>query len=259
MKVVHKLFLGLLFFTFAGGLLPIFAQNTQYSDYQFQQDQYRKSYATYQLFLKDYQSDPSLNNEQKAFVAAKEAIKFRESTLSHYFWWQAETLKATKLDLPLIDKTISELDSLGQYHYSQSQESSLLATKTDLTKFTKDNRKKVSELDLMTVKAQVVLKLSRLIQFQVDIKRGYDYLVRSLPDQSTNLIIKNGLEQISSNATTANELIEKLTTDVKNLDLSEKRESQFYEKSIETMIQIKSLQSRSIDIIIELDTNYVAR
>ena len=72
-------------------------------------------------------------------------------------------------------------------------------------------------------------------------------------------MIKNGLEQISTNATAANTLIEKLTTQIKDLDLSEKRESQFYEKSIETMTQIKNLQSRSIDIIIELDTSYVAR
>jgi len=250
--------LGLFFFIFAGGFLPIFAQNTQYSDYQFQQDQYRKSYATYQLFLKDYLSDPSLNNEQKAIQAAKEVIKFRESTLSHYFWWQAEILKLTQTDLSLIHQTISQLDSLGQYHYSKSLESSLLATKTDLTKFTKDNRKRVVELDLMAVKAQVAMKLARLIQFQTDLKRGYDYLNRSLPNQ-TNLVIKNGLEQVSTNAATANDLIEKLTTQVKDLDLSEKRESQFYEKSIEIMTQIKSLQSRSIDIIIELDTNYVAR
>ena len=259
MIIVRKLVLGLLFFVLAGGVLPVLAQNTQYTDYQFQEDKYRKSYATYQLFLKDYLSDPSLNNEQNAIQAAREAIKYRESTLSHYFWWQAETLKATKLDLPLVHQTISDLDTLGKYHYSQSQDSQDIDTKTSLTRFTKANRKQTHDYDINAIKAQVVLKLTRLIQFQTDLKRGYDFLIRSLPDQDTNLVIKNGLEQISTNATAANTLIEKLTTQIKDLDLSEKRESQFYEKSIETMTQIKNLQSRSIDIIIELDTSYVAR
>lgn len=259
MIIVRKLILGLFFFVLAGGLLPVFAQNTQYSDYQFQQDLYRKNYATYQLYLKDYLSDSSLNNEQKAIQAAKDTLKYRESSLSHYYWWQAQTLKATNLALPLISQTISDLDSLGQYHYAQSQSSQDIDTKSSLTKFTKANRKQVNDLDLNATKAQVVIKLSRLVQFQNDLKRAYDYLNDKLETQKDNLTVKNGLEQVSSNATKANELIEKLIVSINTLDLSEIRQSQFFEKSVESMTTIKSLQSRSIDIIVELDTNYVAR
>lgn len=259
MIIVRKILLGLFFFTLAGGLLPIFAQNTQYSDYQFQQDLYRKNYATYQLFLKDYLSDSSLNNEQKAIQAAKEALKYRESTLSHFYWWQAEILNASQIDLPIVKQSISDLNTVGQYHYAQSQDTSLINTKSDLKKFTLDNRKQVDQYDIITVKSQVIIKLARLVQFQNDLKRAYDYLNDKLDAQKDILTVKNGLEQIFTNANKANELLEKLTVKINDLDLSELRQSQFFEKSVESMTIIKSLQSRSIDIIVELDTNYVAR
>ena len=71
----------LLFITSSGTLaqgLPIGRTENNLSDYQYQLDQYRINYAEYQLFKNDYENNPTLNNEQKAVLAAKRAIISRE-------------------------------------------------------------------------------------------------------------------------------------------------------------------------------------
>ncbi|MBI1871936.1 hypothetical protein HYS10_00800, partial [Candidatus Collierbacteria bacterium] len=110
---------------FAQGL-PVGRTGNNLSDYQYQLDQYRINYAEYQLFKKDYENNPTLNNEQKAVLAAKQAILSRELALAYFSFVMVDGLKSAEVDYPIVNKAIGDISTIGQFHFNQRQEAQKL-------------------------------------------------------------------------------------------------------------------------------------
>lgn len=247
-----------LFFLF-GFVGRVNAQTNYQSDYQFQLDQYRKNYAVYQLYRQDYLNHQTLANEQKAILASKDVLVSRELALANFYWLQSANLTSTKVDFPIVLQSISELNQIGQYHFDQSVAVTKIQTTEDLTNFTKESRKNISAYEGKTVRAQVVSKIAKLVQFQLEIKRAYDALLPLLEAKRSNLSVQNGLSQIESYSTQSNDLLLALSDNLTKLDINATRAEQVYEQASETLNQVRSLEQRLIDLIIELDTAHVQR
>lgn len=256
-----KRFIFLPLFVLSLLLVPLaYAQTTQQTDYQYQLDQYRKNYSQYQIYLRDYKDESSLNNEQKAITAAKDTLRSRELALAHYYWWQSELVQFTKVDLPVVKQAISDFNDIGQYHYQQLGLIDNIVTRADLTSYTKKNRKDVDKQQLAITKNQTAAKIAKIVSIQLDIKRAFDAIIPQLEStKSTNPSIQNGLDQVSDYSNQVNDLVNSLSEQTVKLDLDIKRAPQFFEDSTETLNQIHALQLKLINLIIELDTAYVAR
>lgn len=237
--------------------LPAGSQGNNLSDYQFQLDQYRTNYAEYQILKNDYQTNPTLNNEQKAVLSAKRTIASRELTLAYFTLVMIDSLKATGVDFPLVNSAMADLNTIGQFHFKESQDAANINTKADLSKFTADYLTATGLQEDNLARAQVALKIAKLIQIQNDAKRAYDSISATLQTQTDEPNVQNGIGQIQSYSQQINDQITALAQKATTTNLVTSNLSQFFDDSTAALVQIRALQSRLVNIIIELDTNYV--
>lgn len=243
---------------FAQGL-PVGRTGTNLSDYQYQLDLYRINYAEYQLLKKDFENNPTLNNEQKAVLAAKQAIVSRELALAYFSFVMVDGLKSAEVDYPVVNKAINDMSTIGQFHLSQSREAQKVVTKADITNFTKNYLEQVAKQKDIFAHAQVAGKIASLIHLQQEAKRAYDALLSRLETNMDNLNVQNGIGQIKSYSGQINDQIEALAKRTGEVNLENIDAQQFYDESGLVLSQIRTLQNRLINIIIELDTNYASR
>lgn len=254
---MKKTFLIIFAIFFLASVKVVIAQTTYLSDYNFQLDQYRKNYAEYTNFKKDYDERPTLNNEQKALLSAKQTIISRELAWANFFLVLSESIGKPAVNYPLTNKAISDLTSIANYHFGQASKASNIVTRSDLTLFTSEELAVLQTHLLPITQAQVANKLAQLIKFQIDAKTAYDSLLPKLESVKNEVAVKNGLDQVQTYSAQINQLIESLTKKTTDFNLDEGNQNQFYADITEEFKTIRSLQNRLVTIIIDLDTNYV--
>ena len=242
-------------FLFSAGV--VLAQSTYLSDYNFQLDQYRKNYAEYTNFKKDYDDRPTLNNEQKALLSARQAIISRELARANFYLVLSESIGKPEVNYPLITKTTTDLTGIANYHFGQAGKAGNIATRADLTNFTEEELTVLATHRLPVAQSQVANKLVQLIKFQVDAKTAYDSLVGRLEAVKNEVVVKNGLDQVQTYSAQINGQIEALAKKTTDFNLDQSNQNQFYEDTSQSLRQIRSLQNRLVSVIIDLDTNYV--
>ncbi len=242
---------------FFGLTRVIRAQNTHLSDYQYQVDQYRKNYAEYQNFKNDYNAHPTLNNEQKAILSAKQTIITRELAWASFVLVLSDTISNTLVTYPLTDKAVADLAAIAKYHFNQATVANTIVTRADLTTFTKNELKVTAGQRLALTQAQVASKLAQLIKFQVDTKTAYDFIFPKLDAVKDEVAVKNGLDQIQTLSGEINDQISALAKKTTDLNVDQFSSDQFYSDSSDTLILIRANINRLVNVIIDLDTNYV--
>lgn len=235
------------------------AQNTYSSDYQFQLDRYRKYYAEYQNFKSDYDAHPTLNNEQKAILAAKQTINARELAWGNYALMLSEMISSTGVNYPFTSKAISDLALMAKYYFSQGTASESIVTRADLTLFTKNELKNTSSYKLILAQAQVAGKVAQLIKFQTESAAAYNSILPKLEKLKAEVAVANGLEQIQTYGQEVNNQINSLSEKVSKIDSQQYSQDRIYSESSQTLRQIRTTMNRLVNVIIDLDTNYVHR
>lgn len=257
---MKSLFVGLLsifMFVIFGG--PAFAQSTYQSDYQFQLDRYRKYYAEYQNFKSDYDAHPTLNNEQKAILAAKQTINARELAWGNYVLMLSEMISSTGVNYPFTSKATSDLASIAKYYFSQATVSESIVTRADLTLFTKNEIKNTAPYKLIMAQAQVAGKIAQLIKLQTDSASAYNSILPKLEKMKDEVAVANGLTQIQTYGQEINNQINSLSDKITKIDSQQYSQDRIYTESSETLKQIRTSMTRLVNVIIDLDTNYVNR
>ena len=234
-----------------------FAQNTRLSDYQYQMDQYRKYYAEYSNFKSDYDAHPTLANEQKAIVSAKQAIAARELAWANFILVLSDTISDTGVNYPLTDKAVGDLAGIAKYHFDQAVATGSIVTRSDLTAFTRNELKVTAGHKLILTQAQVAGKLAQLIKFQIDAKAAYDVILPKLEGVKDEVTVQNGLDQIQTGSKEINDQISTLAQKTTDLNVEQFSRDQFYSDSTEVLTKIRNSVSRLMRVIIDLDTNYV--
>ncbi len=249
----------LISFLFLFSVGVAFAQNTYLSDYNFQLDQYRRNYAEYLNFKKDYDGRPTLNNEQKALLSARQTIVARELAWANFYLALSESISQTGVNYSLTAKSVTDLANIAKYHFGQADNAKNIVTRADLTSYTKAELKILAVERQSTIQAQVANKLGELIKIQVEAKKAYDTLLPQLELVKNEISVKNGLDQIQIYSSQITAAIEELSTKTTNFNLNEGNQDQFYQDSSEALKVIRNLQNRLASVIIDLDTNYVRR
>ena len=255
---MKKLFIVIFAAIFIFSASVALAQTTTYlSDYNFQLDQYRKNFAEYTNFKKDYDDRPTLNNEQKALLSAKQTIISRELAWANFYLVLSESIGKPGVTYPVINKAATDLTGIANYHFGQAGKAGNIATRADLTSFTQEELTVLASHRLPVAQSQVANKLAQLIKFQIDAKTAYDSIVGKLEAVKNEVVVKNGLDQVQTYSAQINGQIEALAKKTTGFDLNESNQGQFYRDSTETLRTVRNLQYRLVSIIIDLDTNYV--
>ncbi len=236
----------------------VFAQGNPESDYRFQLDQYRRYYAEYQNYKKDYEARPSLENEQKALLSAKQTIIARELAWANFYLIMGQSLLAPGVTYPLVTKAVTDMNSLASYHFNQASLAEKIVTRSDLTEYTLAEMKVLPTHGLPLTQAQIAIKVAQLIKLSKDAKSANDSLVPALSPVKEEITVQNGLSQIEAYSRQVNEQIETLSKKALELVFETANQPRFLDESSLALAEIRSNLRRLVDVIIDLDTNYVA-
>jgi len=226
------------------------------SDYEYQFGQYRQNYAEYTLLKKDFLDNPTLDNQQKAILAAKQTISSRESAKADYATYLLTLIDSSNVTYAPINQIIQSLTSAKAFYSAQALKSQSIVTPADLKAFTADYATNSVDPDRSFRTGNVAYKISQLVGFQVQLKNSLDIILPKLAAPlSTPLQTKINDLQTQGNDinTTIDTFTNKLYSDeeIANID----SDSYFSDKT-DTIKNIQTLQLKWIDSLIDIDLNY---
>jgi hypothetical protein len=254
MRFLTKLFLCLAILLALIPVTPIFADAK--SDYEYQYGQYRQNYIEYTLLKKDFLANPTLDNQQKAVLAAKQTISSRELAKANYAEYLLSLISSSNVTYAPINQIIQSLTSAKVYYTSEEQKSQSIVTPADLKTFTADYIANVIEPDRSFRTGDIAYKISQLVNFQVQLKNSLDII---LPKLATPLStpLQTKINDLQTQGNDINTMVDTFTNklysdeQIANID----SENYFSDKS-ETIKKIQTLQLKWIDSLIDIDVNY---
>ncbi|HOX96139.1 MAG TPA: hypothetical protein PLI45_02055 [Candidatus Woesebacteria bacterium] len=255
MKLFSKLLLLILpsiFFCF--GTTTVLADAK--SDYEYQYSLYRGKYIEYKLLKSDYISNPTLDNQQKAILAAKETLSARDLAKSNYAEYLLSLIKNTKANYKNIDPIIFSLTKAKNFFSNEALKSQSIATPADLKNFTQEYNTNVIEHDHSSRAGVVAYKLSLLVHFQQEMDNALNII---LPKLATPIStpLKTKIEDLQKLGKSINASIDELAnTLLSEEDLANIESENYFSEKSEAAQKIKSQQLKWMDSLIDIDLNY---
>ena len=233
---------------------PIFADTK--SDYEYQYGQYRQNYIEYTLLKKDFLANPTLDNQQKAVLAAKQTISSRELAKANYAVYLLSLIDSSNVSYAPINQIIQSLTSAKDFYTKEEQKSQAIVTPADLKAFTVSYVLDAIGPDRSFRTGVIAYKISQLVMFQVQLKNSLDVILPKLSiPLSTPLQTK--ITDLQTQGNDINTSIDTFTNklyseeQIQNID----SENYFSDKS-ETILKIRTQQLKWIDSLIDIDVNY---
>lgn len=255
MKLLFKLLLIPLFTTFLSvASTTVFADAK--SDFDYQYSKYRQNYIEYTILKKDFLGNPTLDNQQKAVLVAKEAIYSRDLSKSSFADYILSLCKEKQTNFAPLKPVLDSLRSAKLFYVSEAAKSQTIITPANLLSFTQSYTENTITHDRSFRSGVVACKISQLVRIQIESKNAFDVILPKLATPfSTALNTRiNDLQTQGNNINdTINTFTNKLYSEqeVQNID----NENYFTDK-IETIKKIQTLQLRWIDSLIDIDINY---
>lgn len=249
--------IGLLLFLFVFSQ-PVHAENQPLEDYSFQFNLYLENYNQWQVYKQDYKENPTLDNQQKAILTAKQTISARERSRAALFRYLSTSIKRQAINQEFITNSLVKIDQMSNYHLSLAQSVQAINTPSDLEAFSTKAKKELITSNKVYILAQVLNKLSQLMKYQLEAQRIYELIIPKLPQEAI-YPVKNGLDQITSYHTQINYSIEQAKASLAKLEAGEKSPTTFYSETGQILSNIRTQELNLVSILVDLDTNYVTR
>lgn len=249
----------ILFFTlaiFMGIFSPLVLADAK-SDYDYQYGLYRQNYSEFTVLKKDYLETSSLDNQQKAMLAAKQSIIGRDLAKASLSWYLADLIKISNIDYPPIKPIIDSLAAGRQFYLDESVKAQKIITTDNLKLFTANYLTSSVQHDRIIRYGIIVNKIAKLVRIQIDSKTALDDLIPQLPiPMPTTLAAR--VEELKTMQKQINDKIDLLAGGLKPLENEENVEAEiFYSVRVEKMQEILAMQKNWINRLIDLDLNYV--
>jgi hypothetical protein len=239
--------------------IPIHAENTPESDYQYQLSQYRRNYAEFQIYKRDYLANNTLDNEQKALLSAQNTIIARELTMASFTRMLKASIYSAQVDEPIFVEAQSSLDTLLNYYLDQSKSINNVQTKSELLEFSTKAQSQLKSNQAVIDSMQTVNKLAKLIYFVKKIDQQYALLKPQLENRKNLALVASGIEEIEKNKTKINDDITQVINQVnimKNAETSTRRKAS--ETATTALYRIQLNERLIVSRLIDFDKNYVA-
>jgi len=255
MKLFSRLTLILyLFVIFCLTTTTVFADAK--SDYEFQYSRYRQNNIEYTILKKDFLANPTLDNQQKAVLAAKQTIYSRDLAKANFASYLISRCEETKVNYEPIKPILDSLSQAKAFFLSEAEKSQTVVTPSQLATFTQNYLTATVPHDRSFRTGVVACKISELVRFQVGSKNALDIIIPKLATPFSTPL-QTRIDDLQAQGNKINEEINNFTNkifseeDVLNIDY----ENYFTDKS-ETIKKIQSLQLKWLDSLIDIDLNY---
>lgn len=256
MKPYARLLVLLPIFFFAMVFAPLIFADAK-SDYDYQYGQYRTSFSEFVILKQDYLNTPSLDNQQKAMLSAKQTILARDLAKASLDWYLLDLIGSYKTSYEPINPVINVLSSARSYFLASAQKSQGIVTQDDLKKFTADYLEVVIEKDSFVKYGIVASKIAALVRIQIDSKTALDTLIPKLPTPYPAGLASR-IQELKNSAKAIDLKIDELAG---NLNLAEAvgqtQSDIFFTDRMEKLIEIRAMQLDWINRLIDIDVNYV--
>lgn len=227
------------------------------SDFDYQYSKHRENFLEYTLYKKDYLSNPTLDNQQKALLSAKQSTNTRELTRASFAAYLRELILINQLrGYPLADSLNANLLSAQQFFLMESQKTLGVVTIADLDKFNQDYLTEYPKHERFLKAGIVGHKLARLKYFALKQDEAIKELKNKIPS-TVSVRVFERLENLESDLTTIHTKIDNLSDYLVTEESLENTQSEvFFTSRIEFLSEIRSLQLSWMDGLIDLDLNY---
>jgi len=234
-----------------------FVRATAKEDYEFQLSQYRKSYAEFSQLKRDYLQNPTLDNQQKSVIVAKQALSARDQAKASFARYLADLVNGHNTGYTAFQPILTRLSEAVVFYSAKAQESQKITTPSDLTAFSNSYQTETMIHDRSFAYGQVAAKIGNLIRFQIDAQNILNTIYPKLPSPQP-IPLKARLDEIPLTVEAINEKI----SDLLAFAIPEEEDSplipdQYFSKFTEGLVDIRSRQSILIDQLIDIDINYV--
>ena len=223
------------------------------SDYDYQYGQYRTGYSEFVVLKQDYLNTPSLDNQQKAMLSAKQTILARDLAKASLHWYLMDLIAGYQVDYGPIKPITTSLNIAREYFLAQAQKSQSVITQEDLKKFTQNYQSTVQGNDSIIKFGIVANKITALVRIQRDSKTALDSIIPKLPASLTARI-----QELKDSAQIIDGKIDLLANNLNLADaVAESVTEIFFTARVEKLVEIRELQLDWINRLIDIDINYV--
>ena len=227
------------------------------SDFDFQYSKHRESFLEYTLYKKDYLSNPTLDNQQKALLSAKQSTNTRELTRASFVAYLRELILSNQLNgFPLSDNLNANLLVAQQFFLMESQKTLGVVTIADLDKFNQEYIVEYPKHESYLKAGIVGNKLARLKYFARKQDAAIAELKSKIP-QDVSVRVFERLNTLDTDLATIHKKIDDLSDYLITKESLENTQSEvFFTSRVEFLADIRSLQLVWMDKLIDLDLNY---
>lgn len=255
---IHKIipyFLALSLFFF----FPVFAPlvlATSKTDYEYQYGQYRQNYAEFSLLKSDYLNTPSLDNQQKAILAAKQTIQARDLAKASFALLLTDLISGTQTSYSPIQPIVASLATTREFYLRSAQKSQSIGTEADLSSYSRSYLDSVIHHDRVVKFGILASKISTLVRIQLDLKVALEDLITKLP-VSLPATLVNRIQELRDSSRIIDIKIDTLAQKINFQEEEESADAEiFFSSRVEKLTEIRALQADWINRLIDIDKNY---
>jgi hypothetical protein len=255
MKLFSKLFFVSLFIAFfSWSCSTVFADAK--SDYEYQYSQYRQNYIEYSILKKDFLENPTLDNQQKAVLAAKQTLSSRDLAKSSFAAYLLFLCQEKQTNYAPIKPSLDALSSAKAFYLAEAQKSQSIVTSANLASFSESYAVNTVTHDRSLRSGVVACKISQLVRFQIESKNALDVILPKLATPySTSL--QTRITDIQAQGNKINDTINAFTTKLYSEEVIDNIDNDsYFTNHSETVKKIQTLQLKWIDALIDIDINY---
>ena len=226
------------------------------SDFDFQYSKYRQYYSEFSLYRKDYFTNPTLDNQQKALITGKQAINTRDLTKASFASYVKDLILIDNQKYEPMMPIVGNLVTAQQFFLSEAAKGQSIVTVSDMETFNTEYQVAypVHERSIKVgIVAHKVAKLKYLVNAQ-------QTALKSLKDKIPNTVSVRVTERIAvleANLQIITEKVDNMATYLNTEESMENADSEvFFTSKVEQLAAIRSLQLDWMEQLIDLDINY---
>lgn len=252
----RPVFIVAIIFIFLPLLFPGLVHADAQADYEYQYSQYRASYTEFSQLKRDYLTNGTLDNQQKAIITAKQALQARDLAKAAYARYLADIITSQNTGYTDFQPVLDRLSQAIDFYNTQAQKSQAITSPKELLDFSDQYAKDTIVPDRSFFYGQVIAKLAQLVRFQLDANNTLNSIYPNFPTPMP-LPLKTRLEDIPSQADNINHQISALASSViPKAEDNPLQVDQYFIKPVKSLLAIRSLQETMINQLIDIDINY---
>ncbi len=226
------------------------------SDYEYQYSQYRQNYIEYSILKKDFLENPTLDNQQKAILAAKQTMVSRDLAKGSFAAYLLFLCQDKQTNYAPIKPSIEAINQAKTFYLSEANKSQSVVTASDLVSYTQNYLTNTVTHDRSLRSGNVACKISQLVRFQIESKNAYDIILPKLTSPFS-AALKTRIDDLQTQGNKINDTINVFTNKLYSEEITDNIDNEsYFTNNSETIKKIKNMQLKWIDGLIDIDLNY---